>query len=225
MPSLLGAFFTGQPRTTSIAYRPGQTSFITPNYNHSVTTVYRDFAMTMITCVDSLEALSFVFHPSDPPIIEPDFPSWALRWDIHTSLTPLGLATSDHPAAANRRPVIAPSSDPSVFIAHGLFFDRVGPRTITLKRADFLDPSLTSLVFSMASHCKVDKDPIPEYPRIVTPITGTSDPIRTYQKPGPLASPLVCMATTPTSSPIKKSSCYDERRAKRAKILSGCSPQ
>jgi hypothetical protein len=77
--------------------------------------------------------------------------------------------------------VITPSPDPGVLIARGLFFDRVGLRTITLKRADFLDPNVTSPVFSMASHCKVDKDPIPDYPRVYTLISGTSDRMRAYQ--------------------------------------------
>ncbi|KAK4446423.1 HET-domain-containing protein, partial [Podospora aff. communis PSN243] len=163
-------------------YRPGQRSFITPNYNHSAPTVYRDFATAMISRTESLEVLSFVFHPSDPPTTGPDFPSWVPRWDIATSMAPLGLATSDHFAAANRRPIITPSSDPSVLIARGLFFDRVGIRTITLKRADFLDRSLTSPVFSMASRCKVDRDPIPAYPRIATPVSGTADRVRAYQK-------------------------------------------
>ncbi|KAK0657799.1 heterokaryon incompatibility protein-domain-containing protein [Cercophora newfieldiana] len=162
-------------------YRPGRTSFITPNYDHSLVTVYRDFAMSMITRFESLEILSFVFHPSDPPLIGPTFPSWAPRWDVPTRHKPLGLATSDHFASANRRPVITPSSDLGVLIARGILFDRVASHTITLKRADFLDPNTTSPVFSLASRSKVDKDPVPDYPRVLTPISGTSDRSRAYQ--------------------------------------------
>lgn len=162
-------------------YRPGQSSFITPNYDHSVVTVYRDLAMTMITRTSSLEILSFISHSSPLPSVGPDFPCWIPRWDTHSSLAPLGLATSDHFASANRRPIITPSCDPSVLIVRGLLFDRVGLHTITLKRADFLDPSTTSPVFSMASHCKVDKDQPPPYPRVATAISGTSDRNRAYR--------------------------------------------
>jgi hypothetical protein len=104
-------------------------------------------------------------------------------------LNPLGLVTSPYFASANRRAVITPSLDPGVLIARGLLFDRVGLRTITLKRADFLDPNITSPVFSMASRCKVDKDPIPDYPRILTPISGISDRMKAYQHTWTLSIP------------------------------------
>jgi hypothetical protein len=163
-------------------YYPGRRSFITPDYNHSLVTGYRDLAVRVIERFNSLEILSFVQHEVPLPPTGPDFLSWVLRWDIFSDLSFIGKVTCDHFAAANRRPIIIPSSDPNELVVCGIFFDRVGLHTTTLTRQDFLDPSTTRPVFSMSSHCLVHRDPIPEYPRLMNIIMSNPDRMLAYQK-------------------------------------------
>ena len=163
-------------------YYPGCKSFITPDYNHSLVTVYRDLAVKIIERFNSLEIFSFVQHEAPLPLTGPDFPSWVPRWDIFSDLSLIGKVTCDHFAAANRRPIIIPSSDPNELVVRGIFCDRVWWHTRTLTRQDFLSPSTSSPVFSIAPRCLVHKDPVPKYPRLINTIMGDPDRIRAYQK-------------------------------------------
>jgi hypothetical protein len=157
-------------------------SFVQPDYSQSLVAVYQDVAVKMIEGTNSLEILSFVQHHCPLPTVGPDFPSWIPRWDTHWTVPILGRDTCDHFAAANRKPIISPSREPGVLIVRGLFFDRVQLHTITLTRQDFLDPSRTSPVFSMASHCRVDQDPLADYPRILNHIMANPDRSQAYCK-------------------------------------------
>ncbi|KAJ9613930.1 hypothetical protein H2200_002066 [Cladophialophora chaetospira] len=108
-------------------------SFIQPDYDQYLVSVYEDVVRKAIERSNSLEILSFVQHHCPLPMTGPDFPSVRLH-------------------------------------------------TITLTREDFVDPLRTSPVFSMSSHCQVDKDPIPDYPRIINPIMANPDRFQAYCK-------------------------------------------
>ncbi|KAE9378215.1 HET-domain-containing protein [Stipitochalara longipes BDJ] len=165
-------------------YWPGS-SFIKPDYNLSMVDVYLDFAKQMIHRTESLEILSFVQHNAPFPSVGPSFPSWVPRWDTHTDVSILGGVSCDHFAAANRRPIITPSSDYSSLTVRGFFFDRIGLHTIPLSREDFNDDLKTSPVWTMSKTCKVSTYPVPDYPRIYVPgVIMMQDPdrLKAYQK-------------------------------------------
>lgn len=155
-------------------------SFVRPIYSDSLVTIYQDLAIKVIQKFNSLEILSFVQHNASFPPTGP--PSWVPRWDISHDVSILGKVTCDHSAAANCNPVFSMTSNSRGLMVRALFFDRVGIRSIPLTRRDFLDPTITSPVFSLAKLCRVDKHPVPPYPRIPTPISGGCDRLRAYQK-------------------------------------------
>lgn len=159
-------------------YHAGGQSFIKPDYNHSLVTVYRDLAHKIIERSNSLEILSFVQHDGPLAPTGPDFPSWLPRWDTHTDMSILGKVTCDHLAAANRRPEITPTSNAEELTVRGIFADRIDIHTGPLTRDDFLDPSL-SPVFEMVRTCQVHTHPVPAYPR--APM-GNPDRLRAYHK-------------------------------------------
>lgn len=172
-------------RSTSLhslrRYHAGGTSFIKPDYNHSVVTVYCDFSRKIIERFESLEILSFVQHDGPLPATGPDFPSWVPRWDVDSGVAILGKVTCDHFAAANRKPIILPSPDPGELVVRGLLFDRVGRHTIPLKRSDLLDCSI-SPVFSMTTICQVHTNPVPDYPQMLNSIMRNPDRVAAYCK-------------------------------------------
>jgi hypothetical protein len=179
-------------------YWPGS-SFIKPDYNKSVVSVYRDLTIKMIERFESLEVLSYIQHTAPFPPNGPDFPSWIPRWDLYPATSILGRVDCDHTASANRRPVITPSPDLGCLTVRGLFFDRVALHTIPLTREDFTSPSKPGPIFSMSSRCGVHTHPIQDYPRIYVPgIPMMQDPdrLKAYRKtwtagrtPGTLDAP------------------------------------
>lgn len=57
-----------------------------PDYLQPIQQIYREFAIDYFRATSSLEFLSYAYHDRDP-FEDPQYSSWAPRWDIRRSLT------------------------------------------------------------------------------------------------------------------------------------------
>jgi hypothetical protein len=143
--------------TSHRTYRKGET-FLKPDYNDSVVTVYRDLTMQSIQQTHLLEILSLVQHKYIAPN-GPDFPSWIPRWDKPTETSVLGIGVCDLSfAIATGSAFLMPSIDPGALTVKGIFYDKVAFHTALLHREDFTDSLKTNPVFAMANRCGVNMD-------------------------------------------------------------------
>ena len=176
------------------------------DYMKTTAEVYLELARGHIERTQTLEILSFVQH--DPKSTSDLFsPSWVPRWDYFVDTPIVGLYNGNHFAAANRRAVVTTPAigDSNVLIVRGNLFSRIAFHTRVLGPSDF-DLPLPG-THSVGPESSVVQDlwvtnPISsfwlkrglaacydegvEYPRILSPLPGTSYALNLGNRDGDL---------------------------------------
>jgi hypothetical protein len=120
--------------------RPSGEAIIEPDYRKSILEVYREAAVTLIQCGQSIDILCAVQHDPNTPIIDPNFPSWVPRFDKYYGSCVLGRFTSDYLASGNNPfpPDLIPKDCKSNSLTvRGIFFDTICSHTHLLHARAF----------------------------------------------------------------------------------------
>ena len=101
---------------------------VKPDYRKSRLEVYREAAVTLIQCGQSIDILCTVQHDPNTSIIDPNFPSWVPRFDKYYGSRVLGRFTSDHLASGNNDfplELIPNDCNLNSLTVRGIFFDTI----------------------------------------------------------------------------------------------------